>query len=601
MSVRLKSAETEDGFVSSDEDDDDHDNDDDHDHDHDHAHARDHDHACDHDHDHASGDDGGGDAAAPDGLTKRTLKELRALCKAAGLPQFPGNKADLIERLRNPRQHKNRPAKRAGRRARGPRRPPGQADQPHPANCKKKCCKKRKHPSAAGPSTAVPPDTAIPAKVQAVPVREALPVDPVDRMPAELPEKKPKKPEDRRAWKKTGLFANFFSDRDGLFSGYNAVVDPATGRQAISLHASVLAEVPVCDTKEGTCRLDCCRVVKGLCEPKAKAYRTKVRQAAAVRYADAGKVGYDSHLAGCIEISSRGADVRPDVLFRRRNQLATGGCSWCRTVDGLSSSERDHKYNKGCPMYQEAQEYLLDVAPVRCIYFLEPLHDKGRRLQVSRSFFQSMHLLSKQRLDGIAKTVRDLQASAPRQRHFGSGGGNKLSIAHILQLSAALATAPREPAHYIRFDSRNKTEFFGRGVTARKLWWDVCILHDPMYVEQSLRHGYRHSYDNIKLKPKDEALDNDIDHKILRKPAISYDAALKFFKRFDVKFNKLRVDTCEVCSKFAFRLGRATLTEEQRKKVKLKWQKHLHEADCSYVVLVVVHAGVFRGRADGGE
>jgi hypothetical protein len=172
----------------------------------------------------------------------------------------------------------------------------------------------------------------------------------MDRMPTELPEKKPKKPEDRRAWQKKGLFANFFSDRDGLFAGYNAVVDPATGRQAISLHASVLAEVPVCDTKERTCRLDCC-----------------------------------------------------------------------------------------------------------------------------------------------------------------------------------------------------------------------------------------------------------IDQKILRKPAISYDAALKFFKRFDVKFNKLRVDTCEVCSKFAFRLGRATLTEEQRKKVKEKWQKHLHEADCSYVVLVVVHAGVFRGRADGGE
>jgi hypothetical protein len=108
-----------------------------------------------------------------------------------------------------------------------------------------------------------------------------------------------------------------------------------------------------------------------------------------------------------------------------------------------------------------------------------------------------------------------------------------------LQLSPALASAPREPAHYIKFDSRNKTEVFGRGVTAKKSGWEVSVLHDPTYVEQSLRLGYRHSYDNIKLEQKEEEFDNDIDQKILRKPAISYDASLKVFKRFDVKFNKL--------------------------------------------------------------
>lgn len=83
--------------------------------------------------------------------------------------------------------------------------------------------------------------------------------------------------------------------------------------------------------------------------------------------------------------------------------------------------------------------------------------------------------------------------------------------------------------------------------------------------------------------------------KKIRKPAISYDAAQQFFKRFDVRFNKLRVDTCEECSKFAFRLGRAALSDDERAKVKKKWKDHLHEADCSYVALLAGWCSRTRG------
>ena len=130
---------------------------------------------------------------------------------------------------------------------------------------------------------------------------------------------------------------------------------------------------------------------------------------------------------------------------------------------------------------------------------------------------------------------------------------------------------------------KKKTEYFARGVTRKSLWWQVCVLYDPAYVEQTLRLRYRHSYDHARLKPTKDVLDDDAAGKLIY-PKVSYEAATKFFDRFDIKFNKLRVDTCEDCSKFAFRLGRGSLTEEQRAQTRLEWQRHLHEADTSCVL-----------------
>ena len=494
--------------------------------------------------------------AVRDDLASRSVQELRALCKAAGVPQFPGNKADLLARLRNPAENQMR-GKRGGQRKKRPRRKPNGA--PTPAT-------KRKHACATGPSVVVQ-EVATPEACVA-PVRVLVPTDYVPELPELLPEKKKVKP--RQSWRSYGVLKKFF------------VMESPTGEKAVCLDEGVLEKPSVCTSMD--CKLDCCKHMKRLPADQLRRYSTKVRQRAALQYISGGKVGYDSFLAAGIELVTRPHTVRPHMLFQRKlAKVNKNRCTFCRTCADVTDADPGHRFGEdSCPRFGEASTWLLSQSSQQCAYFAPPLVDGGRRLRVSRSFFKSLHIVYQDRLSTITAEVRVQMDRAPVQRRGGgSGGHNKLTHQQCLQLSAALESAPRELSHYSKFGSNKKTQYLDRGVTRKTLWWQVCCLHNPEYVEQALRHGYRHSYDDVKLKPSDEKLDNPRDDKKLHMPKISYDAAKQFFARFDVKFNKLRVDTCEICSKFAFRLARAAMSDEERAKWKKKWQKHLHAADTS--------------------
>ena len=53
-------------------------------------------------------------------------------------------------------------------------------------------------------------------------------------------------------------------------------------------------------------------------------------------------------------------------------------------------------------------------------------------------------------------------------------------------------------------------------MTRKSLWWQVCVLYHPAYVEQALRLGYGHrrSYDLARLKPTKDVLGGDAAEKL---------------------------------------------------------------------------------------
>ena len=575
MSVSVKSAETEAGLASDDDDDDDDDEEEEEQEQEQEEEQEEEEQEKDVD---GCGGCGpgepcrchtGGAAASTtvrDDFASRTFKELRELCKAAGVPQFPGNKAELIARLRSPKENQLQ-RKRGGRRKNGPRRKNKTKDGATPVA-------KRKHACATGPSDDVQ-EGAIPEAIS-VPVRELVPTEHAHGLPELLPEKK--KPKPRQAWRKHGILANAFR-----------IESPNGGEIAVCLSEDVLAHPSVCSKTD--CALDCCKYMKRLPADQLRRYSTKVRMRAALHYTSGGKVGYDSFLADGIELTTRPNAVPPGKLFSRKLKTVNKAyrCTFCRTCNDVTDGgDPNHTFGEdSCPKFGEATTWLLAQSSQQCVYFAPPLVDGGRRLRVSRSFFEALHIVTHHRISTITATVRAQLDRAPVERTSGgSGGHNKLTNSQRMQLSAMLEFAPRELSHYSKFGSNKKTQYLDRGVTRKVIWWNVCTLHDPDYVEQALRHGYRHSYDDVKLKPSEEQLDNARDNKKLRMPKISYDAAKQFFARFDVKFNKLRVDTCETCSKYAFRLGRAALSDSERAKVKKRWQAHLHKADSSCVSLL---------------
>ena len=64
-------------------------------------------------------------------------------------------------------------------------------------------------------------------------------------------------------------------------------------------------------------------------------------------------------------------------------------------------------------------------------------------------------------------------------------------------------------------------------------------------------------------------------------PRVSYSAACNFFRDYDVRFGKQRVDTCETCTSFEFQLA-GNLSAEMRDHVHADFEAHLLAADESF-------------------
>lgn len=176
---------------------------------------------------------------------------------------------------------------------------------------------------------------------------------------------------------------------------------------------------------------------------------------AALYYMSGAKTGYDSFLASGIELATRPNSIQPCILFKRnRPRVNNNRCAFCRTCAAVTDDDPDHRFGDDCPRVGEATTWLLSQSSQQCAYFAPPLVDGGRRLRVSRTFFESLHIVNRDRISTITAAVRNQLDRAPAERTTGgSGGRNKLSNEHRLQLTAALASAPRELSHYSKFGS----------------------------------------------------------------------------------------------------------------------------------------------------
>ena len=166
----------------------------------------------------------------------------------------------------------------------------------------------------------------------------------------------------------------------------------------------------------------------------------------ALAYLDGSKVGYDSFLAGCKKMASRPGTIDASKAFCKKQKVNENFCSSCRTCANVTASDPRVQIRATDSGRQSAQSTQR-----------RPLHgvaaERGPHAASVPQFFENMHvhIISHVRLDIFADRVRAQQSVARSLRHGGSGVHNKLTNQHVLQLPAALASAPCELSHDSKF------------------------------------------------------------------------------------------------------------------------------------------------------
>jgi hypothetical protein len=135
-------------------------------------------------------------------------------------------------------------------------------------------------------------------------------------------------------------------------------------------------------------------------------------------------------------------------------------------------------------------------------------------------------------------------------------------------------------AHYIKATQESETIYYTG--SALSVWFDALRKVDPDFVEQSERIDYVHGYHGSAVKP------NLQEGEVLLLPKLSYSAAMKFIKRHDVSFGKLRVDVCSICERF--KQARADASPETLPKLLEVIKIHLTQAQTSYDIRNANHA-----------
>eukprot|EP00941_MAST-03F_sp_MAST-3F-sp1_P002236 g2236.t1 len=181
-------------------------------------------------------------------------------------------------------------------------------------------------------------------------------------------------------------------------------------------------------------------------------------------------------------------------------------------------------------------------------YFTPATEENGRRLHVSRTFFQTFFQLAEKYLASLKKIA--LLQKKTQKKH---GGQNKIPEEDKKNLIGIIESAPHEYSHYVRQDSQNKTQYFEKGITRKSLWWEYCLHFDKKFANQCMRMGHLLTYHQNNIPP-DSHYKHDVEKKKIT-PRIAYYTACTIINSFDVKFHKLRVDTCEDCERFSLKLA----------------------------------------------
>ena len=94
-------------------------------------------------------------------------------------------------------------------------------------------------------------------------------------------------------------------------------------------------------------------------------------------------------------------DPKKDRRFYRRcgrslhKGIDTATCGWCCRQVNLSKDDCNHRYNEThCPRYNAGQDWKRQNPPMSAEYFTPATEEHGRRLPVSRTFFQTFFQLA---------------------------------------------------------------------------------------------------------------------------------------------------------------------------------------------------------------
>ena len=295
-------------------------------------------------------------------------------------------------------------------------------------------------------------------------------------------------------------------------------------------HAGMKA--PECEAAAaGNCQLYCCNGHARLSAEEQREEVITLRDLARTARMEGSKKDMDNFYLSCIhgrhELKGKGSGLGRSIPFRPRDQITPaqgfcpGGCMWCNTVpdpDGelgdAVTLARDHRWGPKCPRVDEGKAYLETRSVGNARFMLPPARDGGKKREVTRSFFQSLFILSMDKMTSLHKQRKKADPVTKPATGAGAGSGKhgnrrRLSEEDKTRLDKVIMKFVSDAQdHYARQESLGDTVVLEQGVTRREIWWDFCGLFDKPFWEQCTRMKHRWGFDQHPPKLEEYAKDS---------------------------------------------------------------------------------------------
>lgn len=186
-----------------------------------------------------------------------------------------------------------------------------------------------------------------------------------------------------------------------------------------------------------------------------------------------------------------------------------------------------------------------------------------RSIPVCRDQFVQTFGISTKRVNTALTKLRSDDLKDKRGQ--GQGGKNKISERHFEEVRNQINGIPRYKSHYRR--ENTNSEFLPPEMTLIKMF--------DMYVKEKIeKANNKDSYAGNEIKEWAECTDSEKKEVLRKVGAVSFSTYRRiFFGSFNLKFKKLKKDTCNVCDGFTARIS--GVGAEENKIIKEEHEKHL--------------------------
>ena len=204
--------------------------------------------------------------------------------------------------------------------------------------------------------------------------------------------------------------------------------------------------------------------------------------------------------------------------------------------------------------------------------------DPETLIRVSRIFWCQVMLVGQVRMRRIIGQILEPRnvgeaSNAGGQRHPGTDEMEDI-VRKILKY------ARKEASHYQGFIRDSSKTYLEKSVTKFSLWQQFLQITSKEFYDQAMRLNFWPGFTSFIFKPSPEVYKNDIS-KMPLKPARSYSWFTQQLRKYNLKFGKLRSDTCETCHYYQEAIRMAS-TNDQKSALQESFNLHLQEADKAY-------------------